>query len=161
MRKAFVIPVNSQRREMVSGNTDERLLRTIQDGNVILFVRIWLEKSELTSSQFYTLSAAFRLRTPLPPYLPPAEDSRDRLVSAIRNLDVVKRRSVRGGGRHLLFFAHALAMKASATGGFPQLTATQEIISELEFLGESLQEAFGVISQSAPTDFDALFATGT
>lgn len=47
----------------------------------------------------------------MPPYLPPAEQGRLRLVEAIRNLDVVKRRSVRGGGRHLLFFAYALAMQ--------------------------------------------------
>lgn len=36
-------------------------------GNVILY--------------FSTLAAAFRLKSPLPPYLPPAEDSRQRLVS--------------------------------------------------------------------------------
>jgi hypothetical protein len=47
----------------------------------------------------------------MPPYLPPAERSRQRLVEGIRGLDVVKRRSVRGGGRHLLFFAYALAMQ--------------------------------------------------
>lgn len=64
-------------------------------------------------TQFYTLSAGFRLRTPMPPYLPPAEHARQRLVEAIRGLDVVKRRSVRGGGRHLLFFAYALAMQVS------------------------------------------------
>lgn len=63
--------------------------------------------------QFYTLSAGFRLRTPMPPYLPPAEEAREALVEAIRRLDVVKRRSVRGGGRHLLFFAYALAMQVS------------------------------------------------
>jgi hypothetical protein len=49
----------------------------------------------------------------MPPYLPPAEQGRQRLVDAIRQLDVVKRRSVRGGGRHLLFFAYALAMQVS------------------------------------------------
>ena len=64
-----------------------------------------------TNNQFYTISSGFRLRTPMPPYLPPAERSRQRLVEGIRGLDVVKRRSVRGGGRHLLFFAYALAMQ--------------------------------------------------
>jgi hypothetical protein len=54
----------------------------------------------------------------MPPYLPPAEAARQRLVEAIRSLDVVKRRSVRGGGRHLLFFAYALAMQVSR---IPQL----------------------------------------
>lgn len=47
----------------------------------------------------------------MPPYLPPAEEARQRLVDAIRSLDVVRRRSVRGGGRHLLFFAYTLAMQ--------------------------------------------------
>ncbi|WVQ72128.1 hypothetical protein IAR50_001673 [Cryptococcus sp. DSM 104548] len=116
IRDAFVVPVNQERREMA--------------GNVILY--------------FYTLSAGFRLRTPVPPYLPPAEHARQRLVAAIRSLDVVKRRSVRGGGRHLLFFAYALAM--------------QEVIAELESLGAMMQEAFGVISHSSTDDFEELFA---
>ncbi|TYJ52309.1 hypothetical protein B9479_007095 [Cryptococcus floricola] len=116
IRDAFVVPVNKERREMA--------------GNVILY--------------FYTLSAGFRLRTPVPPYLPPAEHARQRLVTAIRSLDVVKRRSVRGGGRHLLFFAYALAM--------------QEVIAELEGLGAMMQEAFGVISHSSTDDFEELFA---
>ena len=47
----------------------------------------------------------------MPPFLPPAEQARQHLVEAIRNLDVVKRRSIRGGGRDLLFFAYALAMQ--------------------------------------------------
>lgn len=96
------------------------------------------------SHQFYTLSAGFRLRIPMPPYLPPAEPARERLVDAIRDLDVVKRRSVRGGGRHLLFFAYALAM--------------QEVIAELDYLGGLLQDAFGVISQSGQRDFEELFS---
>lgn len=52
VRQDFVIPVNRDRREMV--------------GNVILY--------------FSVLSSAFKLKTPLPPYLPPAEKSRQRLV---------------------------------------------------------------------------------
>ncbi|GFZ50881.1 hypothetical protein JCM24511_08639 [Saitozyma sp. JCM 24511] len=116
IRRAFVAPVNKQRREMA--------------GSVILY--------------FYTLSAGFRLRTPMPPYLPPAEQGRQRLVDAIRQLDVVKRRSVRGGGRHLLFFAYALAM--------------QEVIAELDYLGSMMQDSFGVISQSTVGEFEELFA---
>ncbi|KAL7419461.1 hypothetical protein Q5752_006299 [Cryptotrichosporon argae] len=115
IRQAFVVPVNPLRREMA--------------GSVILY--------------FYTLSAGFRLRTPMPPYLPPAERARQRLVEAIRSLDIVRRRSVRGGGRHLLFFAYALAM--------------QEVIAELDYLGGLLQDAFGVISQSTVVDFENLF----
>lgn len=50
---------------------------------------------------------------------------------------------MRGGGRHLLFFAYALAM--------------QEVIAELDYLGGLLQDAFGVISQSTVRDFEDLF----
>ena len=111
-------------------------------GSVILYVSV-TPLISAAHGQYYVLSAGFRLRTPIPPYLPPAEHARQRLVEAIRSLDVVKRRSVRGGGRHLLFFAYALAM--------------QEVIAELEYLGGMMQDAFGVISQSTVVDFEALF----
>lgn len=113
-------------------------------GNIILY--------------FSTLASAFRLKAPLPPYLPPAEKSRQRLVSilcrmsfvsmlityqvdAIRRLDVVKNRDVKGS-RQLLYFAYALMM--------------QGVIRELDYLGHTLQTAFGVIGDS-PEEFDALF----
>ncbi|EMD33734.1 hypothetical protein CERSUDRAFT_87077 [Gelatoporia subvermispora B] len=109
----FIVPVNRERREMV--------------GSIILY--------------FSVLAAAFRLKSPLPPYLPPAEDARQRLVDALRKLDVVRNRDVKGS-RHLLFFAYALTMKS--------------VIQELDFLGRTLQEAFGVIGQSVE-EFEALF----
>jgi len=96
-------------------------------GNIILY--------------FSTLASAFRLKAPLPPYLPPAEKSRQRLVDAIRRLDVVKNRDVKGS-RQLLYFAYALMM--------------QGVIRELDYLGHTLQTAFGVIGDS-PEEFDALF----
>jgi len=96
-------------------------------GNIILY--------------FSTLAAAFRLKSPLPPYLPPAEDARLRLVDAIRKLDVVRNRDVKGS-RQLLFFAYALTMKS--------------VIHELDYLGQTLQEAFGVIGQTRE-EFEALF----
>ncbi|EKM80929.1 hypothetical protein AGABI1DRAFT_56115 [Agaricus bisporus var. burnettii JB137-S8] len=113
VRHEFIIPVNRQRREMV--------------GNIIL--------------AFTLLASAFRLKAPLPPYLPPAEDSRRRLVDAIRNLDVVKNREVKGS-KQLLFFAYAMTM--------------QGVTQELEKLGKICQEAFGVIGQT-PEEFEALF----
>ncbi|KAG9094409.1 hypothetical protein FRC07_011306, partial [Ceratobasidium sp. 392] len=114
VRKHFIIPVNKERREMV--------------GNVILY--------------FSTLSAGFQLKTPLPPYLPPAEPARQKLVDAVRQLDIVKNREVKAS-KHLLFFAYVLLMGA--------------VIKELEYLGRTLQEAFGVIGESASL-FEALFA---
>ncbi|KAJ7502501.1 hypothetical protein B0H11DRAFT_1988806 [Mycena galericulata] len=113
VRQDFILPVNKERREMV--------------GNIIL--------------SFSTLASAFRLKAPLPPYLPPAEASRQRLVAAIRRLDVVRNREVKGS-RQLLFFAYALTMKG--------------VTVELESLGQTLQNAFGVIGQT-PEEFEALF----
>ena len=46
------------------------------------------------------------------------------------------------GSRHLLFFAYALTMKA--------------VIQELDYLGRTLQDAFGVIGQSRDA-FEDLF----
>lgn len=113
VRQDFIIPVNKERHEMV--------------GNIILSLSI--------------LSSAFRLKAPLPPYLPPVEKARQRLVDAIRKLDVVKNRDVKGS-RQLLFFAYALTMKG--------------VTEELESLGRTLQTAFGVIGQT-PEEFEALF----
>lgn len=96
-------------------------------GNIILY--------------FSVLASAFRLKAPLPPYLPPAAKSQQRLVDAIRNLDVVKNRDVKGS-RQLLFFAYALTMKG--------------VIQELDFLGRTVQEAFGVIGEGLE-EFEELF----
>ncbi|KDQ07157.1 hypothetical protein BOTBODRAFT_167215 [Botryobasidium botryosum FD-172 SS1] len=115
VRRDFIFPVNKERREMV--------------GNVVLY--------------FSTLASAFRLKAPLPPYLPPAEKSRQHLVAAIRQLDVVKKRQAEGS-KQLLYFAYVLAMKG--------------ITTELDFLGRTLQDAFGVIG-SGTEDFEALFTT--
>ncbi|KAI0267057.1 hypothetical protein BC834DRAFT_872327 [Gloeopeniophorella convolvens] len=113
VRRDFIIPVNKERREMV--------------GNIMLY--------------FSTLGSAFRLKAPLPPYLPPAEKARQQLVEAIRKLDVIKNREIRGS-RQLLFFAYALTM--------------QGITRELDFLGQTSQNAFGVIGQSTEA-FEAMF----
>ncbi len=116
-------------------------------GNIILY--------------FSTLASAFRLKAPLPPYLPPAEKARQQLVSyslsfflfllprvvhkkkveAIRRLDVVRRREIKGS-RQLLYFAYALTMKG--------------ITGELEFLGRTSQDAFGVIGESTEV-FENMF----
>ncbi|KAF9792510.1 Fusaric acid resistance protein-like-domain-containing protein, partial [Thelephora terrestris] len=117
VRRDFILPVNRERREMV--------------GNIILY--------------FSVLSSAFRLKAPLPPYLPPAAESQQRLVDAIRNLDVVKNRDVKAS-RQLLFFAYALTMKG--------------VIQDLDFLGRTVQEAFGVIGEGLE-EFEELFTVET
>jgi hypothetical protein len=78
------------------------------------------------------LASAFQLKTPLPPYLPPVEKSRLALVEAIKRLEPTRTAEVKGS-KQLLFFAYAMTMKG--------------VTQELEVLGKTLQDAFGVIGQ--------------
>lgn len=114
VRRDFVIPVNAERREMV--------------GNVLLY--------------FYTLGSAFHLKSPVPPYFPPAGQCRSRLLERIRELPVVKRRAVRGSSAYLLFYSYALAMK--------------DVIDQLDALGRLTQQNFGVWGGSVE-DFERHF----
>lgn len=70
MRRDFILPIDAggQRRRMV--------------GNVGLF--------------FWLLGSAFHLKTPLPPFLPPAEEARLDVLKTIRQLPVVRKRAMRG-----------------------------------------------------------------
>ncbi|KAH8825581.1 hypothetical protein DL96DRAFT_1711406 [Flagelloscypha sp. PMI_526] len=113
VRKDFIMPVNKQRREMV--------------GNIIL--------------AFSLMASSFRTKAPLPPYLPPAEKSRQALVDAIKQLDVVRTRDI-AGSRQLLYFAYALTMKG--------------VTMELDSLGRLLQDIFGVIGGDV-NGFEELF----
>jgi hypothetical protein len=119
--------------------------RQPQVGNVLLY--------------FSTLAAAFSLKRALPPYLPPAEKSRQRLVEAIRQLDIVKERKVEQA-QYLLYFAYALMMSKSFST-ISLLTCSHKyaegVIHELDYLGRTLQEAFGVIGQSVD-QFEGLFS---
>lgn len=74
VRREFILPVQKFRREMV--------------GSILLY--------------FSLLATTISAKAPLPPYLPPAREARERLVTAIRQLDVVKRKSVRGSSTFLL-----------------------------------------------------------
>ncbi|KAF9166550.1 hypothetical protein DFQ26_007622 [Actinomortierella ambigua] len=115
-RRDFIVPVNRERREMV--------------GNVLLY--------------FYTLASALRLKTPLPPYLPPANQARLRLIRKIRQLPVVQNKAVltaEDDVRYIFYYAYALVM--------------EDVIRELERLGEWSQELFGVITPV--DDFNSWF----
>lgn len=70
VRKDFIIPIDAtgKRKQMV--------------GSVMLF--------------FWLLASAFHLKTPLPPFLPPAEQARLQVLQVIRGLPVVKKRAIRG-----------------------------------------------------------------
>ncbi|CAG8669812.1 5812_t:CDS:2, partial [Ambispora leptoticha] len=113
IRRDFIIPINRERRELV--------------GNVLLY--------------FYVLAAALRLKTPLPPYLPPADQARRRMVKKIRDLPVVRQRVVEGNDEHyIVYYAYALVM--------------EDIIRELENLGGIMQELFGTMGGE---EFDEFF----
>ncbi|GAA6001060.1 hypothetical protein JCM10207_007394 [Rhodosporidiobolus poonsookiae] len=115
IRRDFVVPVNKERREMV--------------GSIILY--------------FSLLSSAVSLKTPLPAYLPPAAAARERLVAKLRDLEVVKRRLVRGGSESLLYYAY------TSTVG--------DVIAQLDEIGRSFQAHFGIIGGSTVEDFERLF----
>ncbi|KDE08074.1 hypothetical protein MVLG_01774 [Microbotryum lychnidis-dioicae p1A1 Lamole] len=116
VRRDFVIPANPERREMV--------------GNVLLY--------------FSLLASASTLKTPMPPFLPPAKEAREQLVKRLRTLPVVKRRLVRGGSEGLLYLGYALTMK--------------DVIAQLDLLGATFQSLFGIIGGATSTaSFEALF----
>lgn len=108
VRQDFIIPVDASglRRKMV--------------GNVCLF--------------FWLLGSAFHLKTPLPPFLPPAEEARKAVLEKIRQLPAVKRRAIRGSSEYLLYFAYALSMK--------------DLIHKLDEIGLIAQQLFGVMGGS-------------
>ncbi|KAG0318433.1 hypothetical protein BGZ97_003784 [Linnemannia gamsii] len=115
-RRDFIVPVNRERREMV--------------GNVLLY--------------FYTLASALRLKTPLPPYLPPANNARLRLIQKIRQLPVVQNKVVMAEDsdeRYVFYYAYALVM--------------DDVIRELERLGGWSQDLFGVITPTV--EFETWF----
>ncbi|KAG0261476.1 hypothetical protein BG011_001003 [Mortierella polycephala] len=115
-RRDFIVPVNKERREMV--------------GNVLLY--------------FYTIASALRLKTPLPPYLPPANQARLRLIQKIRQLPVVQNKVVMtedNDERYIFYYAYALVM--------------DDVIRELERLGRWSQDLFGVITPAG--EFEAWF----
>lgn len=112
VRRDFVIPVNNERREMVRRidphQQSQQLISSLsQVGNVVLYLSL--------------LASAVSLKSPLPPFLPPAAEARQRLVSKLQQLEVVQRRLVRGGSDSLLYLAYVLAMKVSPTPQFLML----------------------------------------
>lgn len=93
---------------------------------------------------FYTIASALRLKTPLPPYLPPANKARLRLIQKIRQLPVVQNKVVLtedSDERYIFYYAYALVM--------------EDVIRELERLGHWSQDLFGVITPAS--EFEAWF----
>ncbi|TPX70615.1 hypothetical protein SpCBS45565_g01571 [Spizellomyces sp. 'palustris'] len=106
IRSDFIAPVEPKRRKMI--------------GSILLY--------------FYILSGALILRYPLPPQLPNARDSRDRLIDAIRALPVIQPRHV--GSQedpiYIYYYMYVLGM--------------DDVIAELEVLGQCCTELFGVMA---------------
>ncbi|KAI9306638.1 Fusaric acid resistance protein-like-domain-containing protein [Cunninghamella echinulata] len=115
IQQTFSVTANKERREMV--------------GNVLLY--------------FYLLASALRLKTPLPPYLPPAHMAWKSLIQQLRQ-DTVTLLSKKNNANHpslvekdqlyLFYFAYMLMM--------------EDIIRELDRLGENMTLLFGSLVPS-------------
>jgi hypothetical protein len=84
VRRDFIYPVNPQRKEMV--------------GNILLYL--------------YMLASALRLKTPLPPYMPPARQAWETLLVSLRQLPAVKSRMLRERNEaYMFYFAYVVMME--------------------------------------------------
>lgn len=91
VQQDFIMPVSQERREVV--------------GNVLLY--------------FYILASAMRLKTPLPPYLPPARKAWKSLILRLRKLPVVQSKQVLEKDHVYLFY-------------YAYVTVLEDIIRELD-----------------------------
>lgn len=87
----FIVPVSKERREMV--------------GNVLLY--------------FYILASAMHLKTPLPPYLPPARKAWESLIIRLRQLPIVQSKQLLEKDHVYLFY-------------YAYVTVLEDIIRELD-----------------------------
>lgn len=120
IRTEIILPCRTERREVT--------------GNVLLYLSL--------------LASNLALKAPLPPYLPPAEEARERFVGKLDSLPIVKRRAVRGTTALLLFYSYALMEK--------------DLIATLSHIGSTFQYLFGVMgdvdgSGLGVEHFDSLF----
>ncbi|CAO3634627.1 unnamed protein product [Cunninghamella echinulata] len=100
----FILPVSHERHEMA--------------GNILLY--------------FYLLASALILKTPLPPYFPPARQAWKALILRLRQLPSVKK-------QHLLEKDHAYICY------YAYVTMIEDIIRELDKLGQNMTQLFGSI----------------
>ncbi|KAG0173920.1 hypothetical protein DFQ30_006552 [Apophysomyces sp. BC1015] len=104
VQKTFIMPANAERREMV--------------GNVLLY--------------FYLLASALRLKTPLPPYFPPARKAWQSLLVRLHELPVARtQQTLDNDNVHLFYYAY--------------VTMMEEVIRELDKLGENMRLLFGAL----------------
>ncbi|KAG0151562.1 hypothetical protein CROQUDRAFT_36606 [Cronartium quercuum f. sp. fusiforme G11] len=113
VRPTFVIPAQVERRGMV--------------GNILLL--------------FGLLSTAIELKSPMPPFLPPAEQARQRLLNRVR---AIANDDENSNDHEFLYYAYAVAMK--------------NIIRQLEIVGYEAQELFGIIGGvKSVEEFESIF----
>ncbi|KAH9818700.1 Fusaric acid resistance protein-like-domain-containing protein [Melampsora americana] len=113
VRPRFVLPAQAERRTMV--------------GNVLLL--------------FGLLSTAIELKSPMPPFLPPAEQARERLLGRVRAISDTDHSQ-----NDFLFFAYAVAMK--------------NVIRQLENIAREAQGLYGIIGGvRSIQEFESFFAT--
>ncbi|KAI7853809.1 Fusaric acid resistance protein-like-domain-containing protein [Circinella umbellata] len=116
VQRDFIIPVSRERREMV--------------GNVLLY--------------FYLLASALRLKTPLPPYFPPARNAWKSLIVHLRELPIAQ-------SQQLLEKEHVYVLY------YAYVTMMEDIIRDLDKLGENMTRLFG--SLVPPDQWERLFET--
>ncbi|OBZ89088.1 Protein BRE4 [Choanephora cucurbitarum] len=110
----FMIPVATERKEMV--------------GNVLLY--------------FYLLASALRLKTPMPPYFPPARKAWKTLLEQLFEMPVAKSEKMLEKNDVYMFY-------------YAYVTLMEDIIRELDKLGENMTELFG--SLVPPDQWNLLF----
>ncbi|KAI8976759.1 hypothetical protein BDB01DRAFT_844390 [Pilobolus umbonatus] len=83
---------------------------------------------------FYLLASALKLKTPLPPYLPPAEKAKNSVMIKLRKLPTLEKECHGDNDNsrdeyYMMYYAYALTM--------------ENLIKELDQLGEQMKELFG------------------
>ncbi|KAI8973011.1 Fusaric acid resistance protein-like-domain-containing protein [Pilobolus umbonatus] len=103
----LMLPLSLARREMV--------------GNVILY--------------FYLLASALRLKTPMPPYFPPARKAWQSLLVQLREMPIEKtKRLIEKNNVYIFYYAY--------------VTLMEDIIRELDKLGNNMTLLFGALVPS-------------
>ncbi|KAL9547369.1 hypothetical protein MBANPS3_006191 [Mucor bainieri] len=100
----FMTPVAHERKEMV--------------GNVLLY--------------FYLLASALRLKTPMPPYFPPARKAWKSLLDQLCEMPIAKSKKLLEKDNVYVFY-------------YAYVTLMEDIIRELDKLGDSMTQLFGSI----------------
>ncbi|KAF7732052.1 hypothetical protein EC973_007157 [Apophysomyces ossiformis] len=103
VRRDFLLPASNEFMEMA--------------GNILLY--------------FYILASALQLKTPLPPYLPPAEKARLSLMAELQKMPSVEQDCSDRDECYMVYYAYVVLMET--------------IIRELDQLGHQMKDLFGAL----------------